>query len=62
MEADTTTPDLCDDCDYAQRRWDARQHELRHIGAGYPYLDPPPRTPPFRRPGDRDLAADGWPV
>lgn len=62
LEADTSLPDLCDDCEYAQRRWDARQHQLRCVGAGYPYADPPPRTPPVRRDGDRELGADGWPV
>lgn len=55
-------PPLCDACEYAQKRWDARQSELRRPTAGYPYTQGPPRTPPVRRPGDIPLAADGWPV
>ncbi|AWM41779.1 hypothetical protein [Gemmata obscuriglobus] len=54
-------PPLCDRCNYAQQCWDARQYELKHIGAGYPYADRPPVSPPIRRPGDRDLGPDGWP-
>ena len=60
-EADTTLPPLCDGCDYAQRRWDARQHQIRNPGAGYPYFEPPPRTPPVRRGGDVDLGPDRRP-
>lgn len=62
LEADTSEPDLCDECDYAQRRWDARQHELRCVGAGYPYMHGPPKSPPVRRAGDRDLGPNGWPA
>lgn len=40
-------PDLCDTCDYAQQRWDA-WHGSRYLG--YPYADPPPKSPPVRRP------------
>lgn len=60
-EANTSEPDLCDTCDYAQRRWDARQHQIRTPTAGYPYMERPPLTPPVRRDGDRDLGPDGWP-
>lgn len=49
LECDTTLPDLCDRCEYAQRRWDARQRQLQHPGEGYPYLDSPPKSPPVRR-------------
>ena len=55
-------PELCDRCDYAQRRWDARQAQIRCPGNGYPYHEKPPITPPVRRPGDVALGRDGWPV
>ncbi|HEY1192107.1 MAG TPA: hypothetical protein VGE74_31050 [Gemmata sp.] len=44
-----TDPPLCDRCQYAQQRWDAWQYGLRCPGAGYPYADGPPLTPPVRR-------------
>ena len=43
------TPPLCDACQDAQSRWDAWQYELAHPGAGYPYWQGPPKTPPVRR-------------
>jgi hypothetical protein len=39
-------PDLCDTCDYAQRRWEAWHNRIP--GYGYPYLEGPPLTPPVR--------------
>lgn len=63
VDADRASlPPLCDDCDFAQRRWDARQFQLRHPCYGYPYMERPPKTPPVRRATDRDLGPDGWPV
>lgn len=61
LEADTTLPDLCDRCNYAQKRWDARQRQIRCPGEGYPYFDGPPKSPPVRREGDVELGPDGWP-
>lgn len=43
---------LCDRCEYAQRRWDEWHYSLTHPGAGYPYTEGPPRTPPIRRDSD----------
>jgi hypothetical protein len=40
---------LCDQCDYAQKRWDAWQRKLECPGTGYPYMDPPPKSPPIKR-------------
>jgi hypothetical protein len=48
-ECDSSLPDLCDTCNYAQQRWDAWQAEVARPGTGYPYLDPPPKSPPVRR-------------
>jgi hypothetical protein len=36
-------PPLCDVCEYAQKRWDARN------SPHYPYAHQPPKTPPVRR-------------
>jgi hypothetical protein len=57
-----TLPPLCDPCDYAQRRWAARQYQIKHPASGYPFMEGPPRTPPVRGAGDVPLAADGWPA
>lgn len=40
---------LCDRCQCAQRRWEAWQYHIAHPGAGYPYFDGPPKSPPIRR-------------
>lgn len=42
-------PPLCDRCEHAQRRWEAAERERRSPGSGYPYRDPPPKSPPVRR-------------
>ena len=43
-------PPLCDRCEYAQDRWEAwRLAESGRSCVGYPYLDPPPKSPPVRR-------------
>lgn len=47
-EPDMTLPPLCDDCDYAQRRWEAWQRHVACPGEGYPYDEPPPKSPPVR--------------
>lgn len=42
-------PPLCDSCEYAQTRWEAAESCRRNPALSYPYLDPPPKTPPVRR-------------
>lgn len=49
-ECDLGLPDLCDDCDYAQRRWEAWEYCRANPGVQYPYWpDGPPQSPPVRR-------------
>jgi hypothetical protein len=42
-------PPLCDGCEDAQARWEAGRFQAGRSGAGYPYREGPPRTPPVRR-------------
>lgn len=52
LEADTTLPELCDACATAQARYDAWQYLQDHPDSPlrYPYAEPPPAVPPWRRP------------
>lgn len=52
LEPDTILPELCDTCDYAQRRYDTWQYLREHpeCRIPYPFAEPPPAVPPWRRP------------
>jgi hypothetical protein len=43
---DPASRPLCDSCQYAQVRWEAWQYHVAHPGAGYPYHEGPPKSPP----------------
>lgn len=46
LDLDDPQP-LCDRCNYAQHRWEAWQYQRSHPGAGYPYFEGPPKSPPL---------------